>query len=120
MPTGVGEDTYLFYRILKCGYTIEYQPAAWGWHKHRRDMASLKRQIYSYSKGHVAYHLVTAIRDGDLRGLLQIGYHLPRVHIQRIWSKLRGKGNYPLSPILLEIWGNLAGPLALEWHLDEP
>ena len=37
MPTGCSEDTYLFYRILKAGHTIVYEPAAWVWHEHRRD-----------------------------------------------------------------------------------
>src|SRR5687768_11727714 len=58
-PTGCSEDTYLFYRILKAEHTIVYDPTAWVWHRHRRDDAALRHQIYSYSKGHVAYHLTT-------------------------------------------------------------
>jgi len=65
MPSGVGEDTYLFYRVLKAGYTIVYEPAACVWHKHRRDLPELRRQIFNYSKGHVAYHLTTILRDRD-------------------------------------------------------
>ncbi|WP_423803188.1 glycosyltransferase family 2 protein, partial [Paraflavisolibacter caeni] len=34
MPSGVGEDTYMFYKVLKAGYTICYQADAYVWHKH--------------------------------------------------------------------------------------
>lgn len=113
MPSGVGEDTYLFYKVLKAGYTIVYEPAAYVWHKHRRDMAALRRQLYNYSKGHVAYHLTTLIRDRDFRALVHILVYLPRSYMQRIQAWLRGKSDYPLSLILTEIAGNLAGPWSL-------
>ena len=117
-PTGCSEDTYLFYRVLKAGHTILYQPTAYVWHKHRRDMRALRRQIYGYSKGHVAYHLTTLLRDHDLRALLRLSIHLPRWHVKQVLrqikSRLRGKRtDYPLSLTLLEIAGNLAGPWAL-------
>jgi O-antigen biosynthesis protein len=113
MPSGVGEDTYLFYKVLKAGYTLVYEPEAYVWHKHRRDMAALRRQLYNYSKGGPAYHLTTVLRDGDLRGLYRIIVELPRAFKWRIKEWLRGRSDYPLSLILLEIRGNLVGPWAL-------
>ena len=118
MPSGVGEDTYVFYKVLKAGYTVMYEPTAYLWHKHRREMQALRRQLYGYSKGHVAYHLTTLLRDHDLRALLHVGVHLPRYRVKQILrhikNRLRGKRpDYPLSLILLEIAGNLAGPWAL-------
>ena len=112
-PSGVGEDTYLFYRVLRSGYTIVYEPTACVWHKHRREMSALRQQLYNYSKGHVAYHLTTLIRDHDLRALVQIAVRLPATHILRIAKRLAGKSAYPLSLIFLEILGNLVGPFAL-------
>ena len=113
MPTGCSEDTYLFYRVLKAGHTIVYEPAAWVWHRHRRDAPSLRRQIYAYSKGHVAYHLTTLLRDGDWRALVRLGYSLPKVFAARAYGRLRGWSEYPLSLILVEVAGTLAGPFAL-------
>lgn len=113
MPTGCSEDTYLFYKVLKAGYTIVYEPAAYVWHKHRCGMPALRRQLYNYSKGHVAYHLTTLLRDHDLRGLVRITIELPQLYIRRINWWFRGWGTYPLSLILLEIAGNLAGPWSL-------
>ena len=113
MPSGVGEDTYLFYKALKASYTLVYEPAAYVWHKHRRDLSALRRQIYGYSKGHVSYNLTTWLRDGDWRGLWRVLIILPLVHLRRIMIWLKGQSDYPLSLILLEIRGNLAGPWSL-------
>jgi O-antigen biosynthesis protein len=112
MPSGVGEDIYLFYKVLKSGYTIVYEPAAWVSHRHRREMQDLRRQLYTYSKGHIAYHLTTLIRDHDLRALVHIAIRLPATHIRRIIKRVCGRSVYPLSLILLEILGNVVGPFA--------
>ena len=113
MPTGCSEDTYLFYRILEAGGTIVYHPSAYVWHRHRRSMKSLRSQIYAYSKGHVAYHLTTWLRDGDRRALVRLLYSLPKTYVRRTAQRLLRRSDYPLSLIGIEILGNLAGPLAL-------
>ena len=122
MPSGVGEDTYLFYKVLKAGYTLVYEPSAYVWHEHRRTMASLRRQLYNYSKGHIAYHMTTVLRDRDFRGLKQILIHLPLWRLRRTaWhvrdlvkgDLFRGNGHYPVSLTLIEIVGNLLGIWAL-------
>ncbi len=112
-PTGCSEDTYLFYKILKVGYTLVYEPEAYVWHKHRREMKTLRKQIYNYSKGHVAYHLKTLIHDHDLRALARLTVGLPLAHVWRVFQRLRGKSVYPVWLILLEILGNLVAPFAL-------
>jgi GT2 family glycosyltransferase len=113
MPTGCSEDTYLFYKILKAGHTIVYEPTAWVWHRHRRDHESLTHQIYCYSKGHVAYQLTTWLRDRDRRALVRLFYSLPKVYCYRAFARLRGQSDYPLGLIFTEVAGNLAGPWAL-------
>jgi hypothetical protein len=76
-------------------------------------MESLRRQIHAYSRGHVAYHLTTLMRDRDSRALTRLLYSLPKTYARRAWQRLRGASHYPLSLILLEIRGNLGGPWAL-------
>ncbi len=112
-PTGVGEDTYIFYKILKEGFTIVYEPKAFVWHKHRRDTRSFKRQIYNYSKGHVAYHLSTFLRDGDLRGLWRVFFELPGTNLKQAWKHLSGRIALPPYVTFYQVLGNLAGPFAL-------
>ncbi len=113
MPSGVGEDAYLFYKILKAGYTIVYEPSAYVWHKHRRSMEALRGQLYNYSKGHVAYHLTTWGRDGDRRALTRLARDLPVSYFWRLREWRRDRHTYPLSLILLEMAGSLAGPWSL-------
>ncbi len=116
-PTGVGEDTYLFYKVLKAGHTIVYEPSAYVWHRHRRERRALRNQLYNYSKGHVAYHLTTLLRDGDVRTIPHLTYRLPLWRVKSLarYAKrlMRRKERYPLSLTLLEMWGNLAGPWGL-------
>ncbi len=113
MPAGVGEDTYVFYKVLKAGYTIWYEPSAYVQHKHRESIKALRRQLYSYSRGHVAYHLVTWLKDGDWRSWVQILVVLPSHHLSQLRRWVQRQSDYPLSLTLLEIWGNLGGPWAL-------
>lgn len=113
MPSGVGEDTYLFYKVLKADFTVTYTPDAYVWHKHRRDDAALRRQLFNYSKGHVAYHLTTLLKDGDWRGLRWVLWGLPKAQLRRLIMSAIGKSPYPFGLVLLEIRGNLAGPWAL-------
>ncbi|MBE9111786.1 glycosyltransferase [Nodosilinea sp. LEGE 07298] len=113
MPSGVGEDTYVFYKVLKAGYTIVYNPKAFVWHKHRKTRQALERQLYGYSKGHVSYNLTTWLHHGDWRGLAQVLLGLPYAHYYRIKEYLLNRSEYPLSLIWLEIRGNLAGPWSL-------
>ena len=117
MPSGVGEDSYLFYRILKAGHRIVYEPHAWVWHRHRRDMRALRRQMYAYAKGHVAHLLTTWLRDGDRRALSRLGVRLPRWHVRQLerWAvaRVRGEVPYPPSLMLVELAGHLAGPVGL-------
>jgi GT2 family glycosyltransferase len=112
-PTGCSEDTYVFYRVLKRGFAIVYEPRALVWHRHRDTMRALRQQIYRYSKGHVAYHLTTWLNDGDRRAFVRLLYELPRTYARRTYQRLRGSSEYPLSFIALEVLGNLAGPWAL-------
>jgi O-antigen biosynthesis protein len=117
MPSGVGEDTYLFYKVLKAGYKLVYEPSAYVWHRHRREMAALRRQLYYYSKGHVAYHLTTWLRDHDWRAFVHVFVLMPpwrAVQVLRmIVGRLHSPTDYTIAMRLLEIAGNLGGPWAL-------
>lgn len=108
-PTGVGEDIYMFYRILKAGHLCYYEPAAYVWHRHRTSMKALRNQLYNYNKGQTSYQLRTLVTDGDWRVIRQLLLDLPKWHLQRIWKILRGQQDYSLALVFLEIWGNVVG-----------
>jgi hypothetical protein len=68
------------------------------------------KQIYNYSKGHVAYQLTTLFKDKDFRALTRLFLELPFSYMKRIYFRLAGKSNYSIMLILLEILGNTVGP----------
>lgn len=112
LPTGVGEDIYMFYRILKFGHLCYYEPAAYVWHKHRNSLHALKKQLYNYSKGQTSYQLRTLVSDGDRRVLWQLFWDLPIWHLKRLYRIGRGSLRYPLSLVWEEVRGNVVGPFA--------
>jgi hypothetical protein len=111
-PSGGGEDTHLFYKVIKAGYTLVYEPAVYVWLKYHGDMTSLRRQLYRYGKGHVAYHLTTLILGQDLRAMLRLSLELQKVHFWRIINRLCGKSIFPVSLPIIENISNLVGYLA--------
>jgi GT2 family glycosyltransferase len=108
-PAGVGEDTYMFYRILRAGYYCVYEPAALVYHTHRRTLDGLRKQLFSYSKGAVGQQIRCLMVDKDRRALVQMLKILPQWHWRRIKSRVFGWDTFPLHIILLEICGNLLG-----------
>jgi GT2 family glycosyltransferase len=113
VPAGVGEDTLLFYQILRAGGTIIYEPAAIAWHHHRVTRHELQRQIMAYSKGHIAYHLITWAKYRDRRALNRVLVELPTSLAARVLQRLRRKNSYPLRLLATEVAGTLLGPWAL-------
>jgi GT2 family glycosyltransferase len=89
MPSGVGEDSYLLYRIARAGFTVVYQPAAYVYHRHRDQEEALLRQISSYYSGHVAHNLTTLLRDRDLRSVARLARFSGFVTATRLRSIVR-------------------------------
>jgi O-antigen biosynthesis protein len=113
VPSGAGEDLYFFYRILKAGHRLAYEPRAWGWHEHRRTLPELRKQLFNYSKGNIGYHLTVLLRDRDLRVLPTVLVFLPIYYAKRLLRWVLGDRDYPLSLTWVEITGILAGPWGL-------
>jgi GT2 family glycosyltransferase len=109
---GCGEDTDVFYRILRSGYTIHYNPRAIVHHSHRSSPEALRKQVYQYAIGHAAYHWRCFWRYRDYRSLIQLIWHLPNWWRRNIKLATTGKTTYPISLIFLEIRGTFRGPMA--------
>jgi GT2 family glycosyltransferase len=109
-PAGVGEDTYFFYRTLLAGYNLFYSGEAAVFHDHRNSLPELRRQMYNYSKGHVAYLLTTLFRHGDLRALPRLLLTLPWWHIFRLVKGPEANPSFDRSVVTIELIGYAAGP----------
>jgi GT2 family glycosyltransferase len=110
-PSGIGEDTEYFYRVLNSGWTVAYQPTAVVLHHHRDTRESLLRQMAAYSSGHVAYHLQIAARHSDLRGVGRLVSGVPRYYVHRAVAVARGD-DYPADVLATEVRNVLRGPCA--------
>ena len=54
-PSRGGEDLDYFRRILLDGKAIAYEPASLVWHYHRRELATLRKQMIGYGSGLTAF-----------------------------------------------------------------
>lgn len=108
-PAGVGEDTEMFYRLLEAGHQVVYEPTAVVLHQHRETLAALSGQLRAYARGHVAYHLELAVRQGDRRGLPRVVLGVPRYLLQQCRTSLSGFDDVPLQLLWAQARGHVAG-----------
>ncbi len=109
--TNGGGDIEMFFRLLKAGQTLVYEPNALVRHRHRREYGSFYRQIANNGVGFSAYLVRSALAYPDERlALLRfwLGW-LRRWHLPRLARSLRGRENFPRELIVAEFWGYLIG-----------
>lgn len=106
---GCSEDTELFYRVLATGWHIQYQPRAVCYHYHRSDQTSLKKQIFSYMRGHVTALLVQYVKYRDISNLHRLFLVLPLVYTKYALRSLRQDPAFPWWVLKLEILGCISG-----------
>src|SRR5207248_9351329 len=64
-----GGDLDIMARVLRDGGKLVYDPRAICWHQHRRSMDQLRRQMFDYGVGFVAYCMKHAMHDLELGNL---------------------------------------------------
>ncbi len=55
---GCNGDSEMWFRLLKAGGRISYTTRSIVFHEHRRDMNALRRQLFSYMRGHTVAALI--------------------------------------------------------------
>ncbi|MEM8859809.1 MAG: glycosyltransferase, partial [Chloroflexota bacterium] len=106
---GCSEDTEFFYRLLNSGWEISYAPRAICFHDHRIDREGLKRQIYSYMRGHVTALLVQFLKTKNANNLTRLFCVLPFVYLKYLMLGLLQDQKFPFWTLRLEILGCLSG-----------
>lgn len=66
-PTRGAGDHDMFYRTLRAGHVLVYEPAALVWHYHRADYAALRRQMNDFGRGVYAFWAKTLLVDRPMR-----------------------------------------------------
>jgi GT2 family glycosyltransferase len=109
-PTLSGGDTEMFARLLAAGGTIAYRPDALVWHRHRRDLPSLRRVVFGYGAGVFAFLAKRLAEDRDLGVLVTAPRWLLGPPLKAAWNALRGRPATPAGLVAAELWGALHGP----------
>ena len=106
-----GGDTDMFYRVVRSGHPLIYEPEFQVFHRHRTEIAQLRRQYCrSWGQGLMAFVSKTYRYDIEQRpNLRRLAGWWFRNAFQEILNSLRGR--HVLSPDMLfaELWGGIIG-----------
>lgn len=110
-PANGGGDLEMFFRVLQAGTALVYEPAAMVRHRHRRDYASLKKQIANNGIGFYSYLVRTAQAYPDERSaLLRLGtWWLWWWNTRRLLRAIVRPGAFPIDLIFAEFKGSFIG-----------
>jgi GT2 family glycosyltransferase len=109
-PLPGGGDLDIFYRIVRAGYRLIYVPGLLVHHEHRRDMASLFRQYYSWGQSVMALLRKNEDADPGMRGRQRaLLLYWTSAKLRALLRSLAGRGPHPPPLVLAEIGGGIAG-----------
>lgn len=109
--TNGGGDIEMFFRVLQEGDTLVYEPAAIVRHRHRRDYASLHRQLTDHGIGFSSYVTRSVLAyPNQLRNFLWFTrWWLWWWILRRIVRSLISPASFPIELILAELKGGVKG-----------
>jgi len=105
---GCNGDSELWFRILKNGYSIFYNPRAVVYHFHRTEMHALKKQLFNYMKGFTTAALIQQQQTKTAGYRRRLFGSLPKFYLQLL---VKAFPNYKFRnrTIISEIKGMIAG-----------
>jgi GT2 family glycosyltransferase len=105
-----GGDLDIFYRVVRAGHPLVYEPRMLVFHRHRRELAALRRQYWSWGEGFMAFVVKTYRTDPPQRPKLR---RLVRWWFADQLASLRRslRRRTPLTPrlVLAELAGGVVG-----------
>jgi GT2 family glycosyltransferase len=111
-PLPGGGDLDIFYRVLRSGAMLVYEPQAAVYHEHRRELAALGRQYYTWGLGFMAFIEKSMQSDAAMRPVFrQLVSYWFTFQLKRLPQRLFGHEPTPVRMILGEIWGGVVGRL---------
>jgi hypothetical protein len=110
--TNGGGDLEMFFRVLKAGHMLVYEPAAIVRHRHRREYAQLHTQLANNGIGFYAYLVRSAAAYREERGaFLRLGlWWFWWWNVRRLLLSFKPRGRkFPRDLILAELRGCFTG-----------
>jgi glycosyltransferase involved in cell wall biosynthesis len=106
-----GGDLDIFYRVIRAGYTLVYEPGFMVFHQHRRDMSALLRQYRrSWGLGFMCYLRKCMKSDPERRANLVrlicwwVAYQV-KGFFKNLKKKAQREPHIPLAVFCGELWG---------------
>jgi len=105
-----GGDLDVFYRVIRAGYSLQYEPNYLVFHQHRRELQALRHQYWSWGLGLMEFVDKSYHTDPTYRSKLR------RVVVwwfaKQLWQlqkSLIGRHALPPNMICAELWGGIQG-----------
>jgi glycosyltransferase involved in cell wall biosynthesis len=105
---GCSGDSELWYRVLACGFAIEYNPMAVVHHSHRSSIPGLRKQLYSYMRGFTVAILIQYQRFGHRGNLRRLFHVVPRYYLSLLKSGFP-RYHFQYKTLFDELRGILSG-----------
>lgn len=111
-PLPGGGDIDMFYRVIRAGYSLVYEPRYLVFHQHRRELDKLRRQYWSWGLGLMAFIMKSYQYDPSQRSkfmLLLIWWFKDKLKLLLLC--LVKAQDLPPAMIWAELWGGIVGLL---------
>ena len=110
-PTHGGGDLEMFFRVLKSGGTLVYEPTALVRHRHRDTYAQLRTQLANNGIGFYSYLVRSAQAYPDERtALVKVGlWWYAAWSLRRLLRSFVRPGRFPRALVMAEALGSIAG-----------
>ena len=109
--TNGGGDLEMFFRVIRAGHLLVYEPRAVVRHRHRREYSQLRTQLTNHGTGFYAYLVRSAVAHPEDRGaFVRLAlWWLWHWNLRRLIASLRSSRRFPVDLIVAELWGSLVG-----------
>lgn len=115
-PLPGGGDLDIFYRLIRAGYSLVYEPRYLVFHQHRREYEKLRHQYWTWGLGFMAFVVKSYQSDPPQRSRLRhLVWWWIKDHLDQFQKSLRGHHVLAPAMILAELWGGIVGLLG-EYH----
>jgi len=109
-PLPGGGDLDIFYRVVRAGHPLVYEPRFLVFHDHRREIEKLRRQYWSWGLGFMAFLAKTYRTDRaqrhNLRGMVRWWFG---DQLRQLLDRLRGRHVLPARLLAAELFGGVVG-----------
>ncbi len=107
-----GGDLDIFYRLIRAGHTLIYEPRFAAFHEHRHDLDGLRQQYVSWGRGFAAFAVKSYRADPAQRARFRrLAAWWCCYQLRELYRSLRHKDMTLVRMVLAELAGGLIGTL---------